>query len=64
MARRVSQRTMAQAPDTRASAGAGCAGWVAGRLSEQRCLRTRLLRTHVPEAWAKTQGPRQDHCAR
>jgi hypothetical protein len=49
MARRVSQRTLVQAPAPRASAGAGC--WLAHRrLSEPRCLCTRLLLLHVPVA--------------
>jgi hypothetical protein len=55
---------MVQALDTRCSSGAVCDGWVAGRLYDQRCLRTRLLRTHVPEAWAKAQRPRQVQGAR
>src|SRR5439155_3237912 len=64
MARRVEKSTRVQAPGPRASSGAGCEGWVAGRLDEQRCLRTRLLRTHVPKAWAKAQRARQGHWAR
>src|SRR6266568_7470241 len=39
MARRVEKRTMVQASATRASSGAGCKGWVAGRQDDQRCLR-------------------------
>jgi len=55
---------MVQAPDTRSSSRAVCDGGVAGRLEEQRCLRTRLLLTHVPEAGEKAQRPKQVHCAR
>jgi hypothetical protein len=50
---------MVQARDTRASAGSVCDGWVAGRLEDPRCLRPRLLLTHVPEAWEKAQRPGQ-----
>ena len=55
---------MVQAPTTRSSSGAGCNSWVSGRLDDQRCLRTRLLLTNVPEAWAKAQRPRQVQWAR
>ena len=40
---RVEKSTLVHAPATRASAGSLCQGGVAGRLDEQRCLRTRLL---------------------
>jgi hypothetical protein len=50
---------MVQAPDPRASSGAGCQGGGSGRLHDQCCLCTRLLRTQVPEAWAKAQRARQ-----
>ncbi len=49
---------MVQARDTRSSAGSLCDGWVADRLDDPRCRRTRLLRTHVPETWDKAQRPR------
>jgi len=39
--------TGVQAPDTRASSGAGCEGSVAGRLYEQPGLRIRLLRAII-----------------
>jgi hypothetical protein len=55
---------MGQAPDPRATAGAGCEGWVVGRLDEQRCLRTRVLLPNVPEAWDNTKLLRQVHCVR
>src|SRR5207249_1694630 len=64
MARRVEQSTLVQARDTRASAGSRYDGWGAGRLEEPRCLRTRLLLTHVPEVWEKAQRPRQVPWAR
>jgi hypothetical protein len=59
MARRVEKLIMVHPPDTRASAGAGCDGWVAGRLEEQRCLRTRLLLPHVLEAGDNAKRLRQ-----
>ena len=64
MARRVEKSTMVQARDTRSSAGSMCDGWIAGHLEDPLCLRTRLLLTHVPEAWEKAQRPRQVQWAR
>jgi hypothetical protein len=52
---------MVQPPDTCASSSAGCAGEIAGRRDEQRCLRTRPLLLSVPEGEANIprlqQGP-------
>jgi len=64
MARRVEKRTIIQTSDTRASAGSGCHGWVAGHLGEPRGLRTRLLLPHVTEAWDKAKRRWQVHGAR